>query len=383
MNRPSASAWYCLRALIGLAGLVLLASCASTPPERPATPTPAESLLAPLARQHHVCAAALALVRQGQLQSITTASGCEGAPPVGPDSVFQAASLSKPVFAYAVLKLVQQGRLVLDAPVLQYLPQGYRHAHDPLHPEQAGRSDEVTDPRLGQVTVRMLLQHTAGLPNWARGPLRFEGLPGERWSYSGEGYMLLQRAVEHVMQQALDEAMQALVFAPLGLDHSGYRWTPSLGEALLPGHRVDGVVRQQVRMNQPVAAYSLYTTAGDYARFVRAWLQDPALQALASASPVEVDARLRLAWGLGWGLETSDQGTGFWQWGSNPGYRAFVLALPAAGDGLVLLTNSDSGLKLVGPLVRSALPGEHDVLHSPFLSAGLLDTLCERLRVCH
>jgi len=373
---------YHLRSLSWLAALALLASCASAP-QADLTPTaPAEALLAPLARQHHVCAAALALVRHAALQSVTTASGCDGAQAVQPDSVFQAASLSKPVFAYAVLKLVQQGRLALDTPVLQYLPQGYRHAFNPLHPDLAAQSDAVTDPRLGAVTVRMLLQHTAALPNWAGGPLRFEGTPGERWSYSGEGYVLLQRAVETVMRRPLDEVMQALVFDPLGMGHSNYRWTPRIGEHLLPGTHANGAPRKQVLMNQPVAAYSLYTTADDYARFVIAWLRDPALQAMTAESPVDVDTGLNLAWGLGWGLETSTDGTRFWQWGNNPGYRAFVLAEPVSGDALVLLTNSDAGLELVEPLVRSHLPGEHKVLRSSFLSAGVFERLCKVLRVC-
>ena len=275
-----------------------------------------------------------------------------------------------------------QGRLALDTPVLQYLPQGYRHAFNPLHPDLAAQSDAVTDPRLGAVTVRMLLQHTAALPNWAGGPLRFEGTPGERWSYSGEGYVLLQRAVETVMRRPLDEVMQALVFDPLGMGHSNYRWTPRIGEHLLPGTHANGAPRKQVLMNQPVAAYSLYTTADDYARFVIAWLRDPALQAMTAESPVDVDTGLNLAWGLGWGLETSTDGTRFWQWGNNPGYRAFVLAEPVSGDALVLLTNSDAGLELVEPLVRSHLPGEHKVLRSSFLSAGVFERLCKVLRVC-
>jgi CubicO group peptidase (beta-lactamase class C family) len=163
---------------------------------------------------------------------------------------------------------------------------------------------------------------------------------------------------------------------------SSYRWTPRIGEHLLPGTKAHGEPRKQVIMTQPVAAYSLYTTPDDYARFVIAWLRDPALQQMTADAPVGVDAGLNLAWGLGWGLETSTDSTRFWQWGNNPGYRAFVLAMPATGDGLVLLTNSDAGLKLVEPLVKANLPGEHKVLRSPFLTAGVFAPLCEVLRVC-
>lgn len=364
-----------------LAALILIASCAS-PPDAGLVPAAPAERLAHLAKQHRVCGAAVAVIRQRELQSVTTASGCEPALQVRPDSVFQAASLSKPVFAYAVLKLVQQGRLALDVPVLQYLPQGYRHAFDPLRQGPEAKTDEVTDLRLRAVTVRMLLQHTAGLPNWASGPLRFEGTPGTRWGYSGEGYVLLQRAVESVMQRPLDEVMQDLVFAPLGMGRSSYRWTPQIGEHLLPGTKANGAPREVVPLRQPVAAFSLYTTVDDYARFLIALLRDPALLAQTADSPVYVDPRLNLAWGLGWGLEQSADGVHLWQWGNNPGYRAFVLAVPGSGDGLVLLTNSDAGLKLVEPLVWAALPGEHKVLRSPFLSPGVLDTLCDILRVC-
>jgi CubicO group peptidase (beta-lactamase class C family) len=364
-----------------LAALVLLTACALQPEAGPVTAIPAEHL-AQRVRQHHVCGAAMAIVRRRELHSVTTASGCDPALQVRPDSVFQAASLSKPVFAYAVLKLVQQGHLALDAPVLQYLPQGYRHDFDPLRPGQAGQSDEVSDPRLAEVTVRMLLQHTAGLPNWASGPLRFEGTPGERWAYSGEGYVLLQRAVETVMRRPLDEVMQEQVFNPFGMGRSSYRWTSRIGQHLLPGTKINGAPRKVLLMQQPVAAFTLYTSVEDYARFLVALLRNPALLASITDSPVEVDTGLNLSWGLGWGLERSADGMHLWQWGNNPGYRAFVLAAPGSGDGLVLLTNSDAGLKLVDPLVRAALPGEHEVLQSTFLSSGVLDSLCDILRVC-
>ncbi|MGC5271584.1 serine hydrolase, partial [Salmonella enterica] len=79
------------------------------------------------------------------------------------DSIFEAASLSKPVFAYAVLKLVQTGKMDLDAPVLQYLPEGYLHQAQPYR--ETSKTERVTDPRLQDITVRMALNHTSGLPN--------------------------------------------------------------------------------------------------------------------------------------------------------------------------------------------------------------------------
>lgn len=339
-------------------------------------------LLQQLAQRHRICGAAVAVVRQRELQAVTTASGCDPALEVRADSVFQAASLSKPVFAYAVLRLAQQGRLSLDAPVLQYLPRGYRHAYDPLRQGPNAKADEVTDPRLHAVTVRMLLQHTAGLPNWASGPLHFEGTPGARWSYSGEGYVLLQRAVEAVTGQALDQTIQEQVFTPLDMHHSSYRWTPAIGNHLLEGFKGNGVPRGGMPLQEPVAAFSLYTSVGDYARFLVGLLRDEPKLATIIGSPVDVDPRLNLSWGLGWGIEHSDDGAHLWQWGNNPGYRAFVMALPNKGDGLVLLTNSDGGLKMVEPILRANLAGEHKVLQSSFLAAGVLDSLCDVLRVC-
>ena len=84
-----------------------------------------------LATKHRVCAVAIALIKDRQLDTTDSATGCHPTWQLNPNSVFQAASLSKPVFAYAVLKLVEQGKLALDAPVVSYLPAGYRHQSTP------------------------------------------------------------------------------------------------------------------------------------------------------------------------------------------------------------------------------------------------------------
>ena len=85
-----------------------------------------------LATRNHVCGVAITVIKDRKFDSMDFASGCQPALDLKLDSIFQAASLSKPIFAYAVLKLVAQGKLELDAPVVKYLPQGYRHQFNPL-----------------------------------------------------------------------------------------------------------------------------------------------------------------------------------------------------------------------------------------------------------
>src|SRR5688572_5676810 len=94
--------------------------------------------------------------------------------PVTVDTLFEAASMSKPVFAYAVMKLCEKGVLHLDTPLTRYTSE--RFVPD--------------DPRLDLITPRHLLSHTSGLPNWRSGDtaLKLQFNPGEKWLYSGEGY---------------------------------------------------------------------------------------------------------------------------------------------------------------------------------------------------
>lgn len=338
-------------ALAAIAGCV--SPAATTAPAAPA-PTAQQ-----LAEQHRICDAVVVAIREGRPEAPQVLAGC-GASSLGrADAVFEAASLSKPVFAYLVLKLVQQRRIDLDAPVVRHLPQGYLHLHDPFDgsPPAADRTDRVADPRLAAVTVRMLLSHTAGLPNWAHGPLAFGADPGTAWRYSGEGYLLLQRAVEAVTGQPLEQLARQEVFVPLAMTSSAFAWEERLAGRMAAPHAGD-TARPVRRFARAVAASTLITTAGDYARFVAAVLADPVLLAATTDGAVDVDPALGLAWGLGWGLERRPQGPVLWHWGSNPGYRAFVMALPASGNGLVLLTGSDQGLQLVRTLAAAALPAD-------------------------
>ncbi|MDQ1923533.1 serine hydrolase domain-containing protein [Massilia pseudoviolaceinigra] len=357
---------------------LFLSGCASST-RTDLAPANVRDTLKVLAERHHVCAVAVAVIKNRQLDSFDSATGCMPASTLNADSVFQAASLSKPVFAYAVLKLVEQGKLALDVPVVKYLPQGYRH---PFDPSKAEPSALVTDPRLQAITVRMVLNHTSGLPNWASGPLNVDSTPGTKWNYSGEGYVLLQRAVEAVTNQPLDQFMTSQVFKPLDMNDSDYVWNERIAKNLLPGTKANGTPRATMDLKNPNAAFSLHTSAADYGKFLVKVLNDDDVMKQITASPVTVDPSLGLSWGLSWGIEHGPDDAYIWQWGNNTGYRAFAIASVRTGDGFVMLTNSENGLELAQPLTQKILPGEHKLFQSSILGVDVINFFCNTLRVC-
>ena len=189
--------------------------------------------------------------------------------PVTPDTVFEAASLSKPVFTYAVLKLVDQGKLSLDTPLTAYLSKPYIEGDD----------------RLAKITARLVLSHRTGFPNW-RGdgnPPTIRFTPGERFSYSGEGFVYLERAVEQITGKPLNDFMTEAVFRPLGMASSSYVWRSDFDARAATGHDADGQPVEKRKPTEANAASSLHTTARDYALFLSAVLTGTGLEPARSA----------------------------------------------------------------------------------------------------
>ena len=173
--------------------------------------------------------------------------------PVTDDTVFEAASLSKPGFAYAVMKLVDAGKFDLDKPLNQYLPGDY---------------DVGPDPRLAQITARRVLSHTTGFPNWRpRGAaLKIYFTPGEKFSYSGEGFVYLSKVIEHVTGEKFNDFMRRTAFEPLEMTGSSYVWQSSYDTLKSSRHNSVGRPTEQNRPAEANAAASLQTTARDYGR---------------------------------------------------------------------------------------------------------------------
>ncbi len=269
--------------------------------------------------------------------------------PVDANTVFEAASLSKPVFAYAVLQLVDDGLIDLDTPLYQYFEY----------------EDIAHDERYKQITARIVLTHSAGFPNWrprgGRLTIGFE--PGTEFSYSGEGFGYLQRAVMQLTGQPLQEMMEERVFEPLGMTRSGYIWDDRFDANLALPHRSTGEVLEKRKPGpgQGHAAATLHTTAADFARFLTAALNGTELSdsmAVAMLTPqIAVDSGV--TWGLGIGLQDNEQGRGFWHWGDNTGYKAYTIAYPEHGLAMVWFSNSENGHLILEALLQATVAGEH------------------------
>ena len=284
---------------------------------------------------------------------------------VGADTIFEAASMSKPLFTYGVLQLVQEGRLDLDRPLVEILGGPYPDA----------------DPRHDRITARMVLTHTSGFPNWREGgrrsggPLAIHFEPGTQQRYSGEGFLMLQRAVEKLTGMPLEKFMQQRVLDPLGMAQSSYVWRPSFSPLAAAGHTREG---QLPATKRPLyvegnAALTLYTTPSDYAQFLIEMmrrdrsaphsLSAESLGAMLAAHPITGkraateaegdDAVGVVTFGLGWRVDNSAAGLRVHHSGSNrTGFRCYTEFYPATGDGIVIMTNSANGHRVWGELMR-------------------------------
>lgn len=194
--------------------------------------------------------------------------------PFAADTVMPGASLSKVAFAYLVLQLVDEGRLDLDKPVYQYLKK-------PL-PEYSNYKDLAGDPRYKLITLRMLLSHTSGFPNWRwfeddkRLQIHFE--PGSRFAYSGEGIDLLQVVVEAATNEDLEDLMQKYVFKSFEMARTSMLWEDRFENDYADGYDEDGRSLGAQKRKRADAAGSMQTTIGDFSRFVQGVMQGKRLK---------------------------------------------------------------------------------------------------------
>jgi CubicO group peptidase (beta-lactamase class C family) len=292
--------------------------------------------------------------------------------PLTPDSIMTAASLTKAAFASMVMGLVHDRIIDLDQPVYQYLPKPL-----PAYPDYR---DLAGDPRYKQITMRMLLDHTSGFPNWRRfmpgHKLRIYFTPGSRFAYSGEGIALAQMVVETVTEKSITELMHQRLFQPLGMTRTSMVWQQRFESDYANGYDEQGKSLGPQRRKTGDAAGGMQTTLRDYARFVQAVLDgtipdsdsrqimlSPQIQifsahefpSLATATNAAADRAIHLSYGLGWGLFFTPYGKAFFKEGHDEGWRHYVVCFDKPKDGMLIMTNSSNGEDIYDALLRALL----------------------------
>lgn len=268
--------------------------------------------------------------------------------PVTETTLFEAASMTKPIFAYYVNWLSQKGMIGLDKPLYQYLP----------------LPDLDYDPRYKKITARMVMSHTSGLPNWRadnRGQeldIKFE--PGTKFAYSGEGYDYLAKVVAritHTNAVTLGERIRQDLFIPLGMQDSYLVWKSSLEDRLATGYE-DGKTPREIWKPKVVnAASSLLTTCGDYASFLSAVLSNKLLLKpntdLMLTKQVKLPADHMITqyfgwtdWAVGFAVKPTAYGDVYAHGGTNEDFQSNFMIDRKTGTGFVSMTNSNHGHEL-------------------------------------
>jgi CubicO group peptidase (beta-lactamase class C family) len=333
-----------------------------------------DRLLPSLAGKYGVDGAAVAVVHNGEAIKFLGFGYADKATrkPITKDTGFQVASISKPLAAWGVMRLVERNLLNLDVPVETYLTRW----HLPESPFN----------RNG-VTIRRLLSHTAGLsvdgysglepdkplPTLEEslsgrtsdsgvlrifaGPLRIQMEPGTQWSYSGGGYTLLQLVIEEVSRQSFTEYMQQNILTPLGMNQSSFSWNPRIQKNVAIPYGWWGNALPNYLFAEKAAA-GLYTTAPDLAKFVAANMNGPAGETpgrgVLTSETVALSMRpnpVNHAYGFGLSIsQLSKEVSLIHHSGSNIGWKSRIMFIPSQGNGIVIITNSDRGWDLIKDL---------------------------------
>ncbi len=274
---------------------------------------------------------------------------------VSNNTLFEAASISKPLFAYIVSTLVRDNLLDLDKPLYLYLP----------------FPDLEHDEQYKLITSRMILSHTSGLPNWRymdpEGKLNLEFTPGEQFSYSGEGYQYLAKVTSHIVQKYnlnFEDFFQNRIATPLNMKHSFFEENKSLKHLIARPHAGDTLSLCDESWDRTTfnSAGGLRTESLDFAKFLIAEMYGNS-DLLTEQIQLPEDNILRKylgysSWGLGFAIKESPYGPLYVHAGNNHGFEAAFMIHKKSKTAYVFFTNCDKGMDFDRKLQALILEGK-------------------------
>ena len=297
--------------------------------------------------------------------------------PLTPTSVLYACSFAKNVFAYIVMQLVQEKKLDLDKPLVEYL--GKPLVDIKIKGFRRGYQDLRNDDRIKKITARMCLNHSTGFPNWrwfeADKKLKIKFEPGTRYSYSGEGFYLLQFIVQQITGKDYETLSQERAFKPLGMTNTSQTWQTRFDTAICYGHNAKGEPYELMKWDEASAGGSMSTTLTDYTRFFEAMMQGKGLSTKSFNAMTRPQIRIRskqqfgpgswvdstgndnieLSYGLGVGVFKTPYGKAFFKEGHDDGWGHYSVCYTDKKTGIIIMTNNDNGESIFKELLAYAI----------------------------
>lgn len=315
-----------------------------------------DEAIAALARANPRTAIGAALIRDGEVVWTGVAGAQTGTRPATRDTVFNVASMTKPVTAELVMRLVQAKRIGLDEPMAAVW----------MDPDVAG------DPRAARLTPRMALSHQTGFPNWRpqNQRLTFVREPGTGFVYSGEGIELVARFAARKLRADFEDLADSRVFRPMGLTRIAYTWRPWMeGRVAVPanGNGYPGTAGPHP-YGHWLGADDIYTTVGDYAAFVAGVARGDGLSARLKAERLRPQVAMpgcakpvagcpdSVAMGLGWQVLSFGKRRLALHEGGDPGVSVIAYFDADTRDGALFFLSGEGDAPLVMQVIEAVDP---------------------------
>lgn len=288
-------------------------------------------------KQQRIPAVGIGYIEDGEIKQISVFGELEKGIQAPKNTIWNVASLTKPITALVALKLIDSGKLSLDEPV-------YKYYIDP---------DIINDSRTKKLTTRIILSHQTGFTNnrdnAKNGKLSFEFEPGTAYQYSGEGYDYLRKVLEHKFNNTIQQLAEDLIFKPLKMYNTNFVWDEHYESRFAKWHtEKGGKIYPTLKHTEACGADDLLTTIEDYSKFVTYIINGGGLSKELLKEMVSEQVRINdyKYWGLGWYINENINKEGDFaivHGGDDIGVHTIVFIIPKTKQGLLIFTNSDNG----------------------------------------
>ncbi|SFD41491.1 serine hydrolase domain-containing protein [Flavobacterium phragmitis] len=298
-------------------------------------------------KENNIPTLGIGIISDGKLKQVKVFGNLKRNVSAPYNTIWNVASLTKPVTAIVTLKLISQGKWDLDEPLSKYWT-------DP---------DIAKDPYLKLLTTRFVLSHQTGFPNWRylneSKKLDFKFKPGTQYQYSGEGFEYLRKALEKKFHKTLDQLASELIFTPLKMNDSQLIWNDKIDLSRYAiNYDNQGNAYEPTKNKTANAADDLLTTIEDYGNFLCSVMNSDGLSPKVFEEMIshQIATKKDKYFGLGFEIyDLGNQNYALSHGGADKGVQTIVFMLPKTKQGLIIFTNVDDGYKVYEKTIQHYL----------------------------